>query len=52
MPSSMTLFDNPPAPDELDITTLMHSALCSYVVKCLILTGYDEKEVSYKIYGY
>ena len=41
----MTLSDDPPAPDELDITALMHSALPSYVVKCLILAGYDEKEV-------
>ena len=47
MPSSVALFDNPPAPDELDITTLMHSALLSYVVKCLILTGYDKKKISY-----
>ena len=41
----MTLSDDPPAPDELDSTALMHSALPSYVVKCLILAGYDEKEV-------
>ena len=41
----MTLYDNPLAPDEFDITTLMHSALLSYVVKCLILAGYDENVI-------
>ena len=45
MPSSVTLFDNAPAPDELDITILMQSAMLSYVMKCLILVVYDEKEV-------